>query len=143
MLRVAFYTSSKGFYESLISIFAGIPTHCELLFSDGLCFSSSNRDGGIRFKKIDLNPDKWLIINVPKANESQARAYCEYLAEQNSGYDYLGILLGWLGIHSKRRWFCSEVTARVLQESGVALDVDPETVSPYMLYEELVNRKDN
>lgn len=139
MVSVAFYTGSKGLYESLISIFAGIPTHCELLFSDGMCFSSSNRDGGLRFKKIEFNPDKWIIIDIPRSNEGQARAYCESLEKDNSGYDYLGTLLGWLGIHSKRKWFCSEVTARVLQESGVALDVDPETVSPYMLYEELVN----
>ncbi|MDK4533368.1 hypothetical protein QG083_10850, partial [Kingella kingae] len=41
----------------------GIYSHCEIAIAhdDGLysCYSSSIRDGGVRFKVMPLPPDKW------------------------------------------------------------------------------------
>lgn len=38
-------------------------SHAELVI-DGICYSSSSRDGGVRKKVIDLNSGKWDLINV-------------------------------------------------------------------------------
>lgn len=53
-------------------------THCEAIlkeFDDGsvIIGSSSVRDGGVRQKKVYLNPENWILINVPSwdVNKSQ------------------------------------------------------------------------
>lgn len=49
-------------------------SHCELVV-DGWCYSSSAMDGGVRRKKIDLDPSKWDLIPLPWASGREVVEY--------------------------------------------------------------------
>ena len=90
---VAFYTANHkglpGVYNRLVKWWErGRYSHCEILFSDGQCASSSFMDGGVRFKKIDFAIDKWDFVRVPDSLEAEARAWFEQ--HQGAKYDLLG-----------------------------------------------------
>lgn len=119
MLQVAFY---KGIRPGLAGIYsAGVQfwtkskySHCELIFKDGMSASASFTDKGVRFKKIDYNPDHWDIIQIPDHFEAPARAWFEKHA--GAKYDLLGNLhfvFSAIG-DDNERWFCSEALAAAL-----------------------------
>ena len=70
----------------------------------------------------------------------------------NAGYDIGGLLgmswveVGWHWLkrrvrnplESKRRWFCSEIMAKVCRDSGVPLEIAPGETDPATLHDELV-----
>ena len=73
----------------------GPAVHVELVFSDGISFSSSQWDGGVRFKQIDYIDDpKWALVPLylTPEQESRVRATAELLAAVKIGYDWKGIL---------------------------------------------------
>ncbi|UUZ68071.1 hypothetical protein LP416_27790 [Polaromonas sp. P2-4] len=87
-------------------------SHCELVI-DGLCFSSSLRDGGVRVKRIDLTTGRWDVVTV-QADAQHARDW--FYAHLGAGYDaagLLGFVLPWR-TQDRRRWFCSEACAEAL-----------------------------
>jgi hypothetical protein len=90
MVEVAFYIASKGkLYDKLVSFFTGAKySHMELCL-DNICYSSSNRDGGVRSKVINLNSDKWHIIEI---DCDRKKVYEFYEATKNCGYDYLSVI---------------------------------------------------
>lgn len=51
-----------------------IYSHCELVV-DGWCYSSSAMDKGVRRKRINLDPEKWDLIELPWADAAQIVAY--------------------------------------------------------------------
>jgi hypothetical protein len=122
-MRIAFYTATRpglaGFYNRLVRLVDGSPySHAELVLSDGTCWSASYMDGGVRRKRISFDPAKWELLEVPGADEDQARAWFE--AHDGAGYDLGGNLKfvwGWWP-HSKSRWFCTEAIAAALQLPG-------------------------
>lgn len=83
-------------------------SHCEIVM-DGLCYSSSIRDGGVRRKAIDLAKPHWEVREVPWASESKVMD----LFERTDGQPY-----GWLDLlsqhvlrlpwHQPEGWLCSE-----------------------------------
>jgi hypothetical protein len=116
---IAFYKSTHtglpGIYNRLVRWWTkGIYSHCELLFSDGICASSSYMDGGVRFKQIDLDITKWDFVRVPDHLEVNARLW--FKMHQGDRYDLLGNLHFVIGAVSddKNKWFCSEAVASAL-----------------------------
>lgn len=100
-------------------------SHCDLVFSDApvggkhLCASSSARDGGVRFKRIDLGSGKWDVFDLPgfdSFDEAYARQW--FNDHAGRGYDYLGLLWFLLpikAINHPQHFFCSEALAHALQ----------------------------
>ncbi|QIP47045.1 Uncharacterised protein [Kingella kingae] len=95
----------------------GIYSHCEIAIAhdDGLysCYSSSIRDGGVRFKVMPLPPDKWDLIRVDLPEQ---RIHEFYAQTKGAKYDWagcLGIALPALRQNVKK-WFCSEWCAGCL-----------------------------
>ncbi len=79
-MKIAFYKSTKkgidGVYNRGVRwIEDGKYSHCELIMSNGLSASSSFMDGGVRFKHIEYDLDKWDIFDIPWADERRALAY--------------------------------------------------------------------
>ncbi|MFZ6773021.1 hypothetical protein ACO0LB_09945 [Undibacterium sp. SXout7W] len=118
-MRIAFYAANHdglpGIYNRLVKWWTrGRYSHVEILFTDGLCASSSFMDGGVRFKHIDLDIKKWEFITVPDELEPAARAWFEQ--HQGQKYDVLGNVHFILSIvvGEKRKWFCSEAVAAAL-----------------------------
>ena len=114
-------------------------SHVELCFSDGMCFSSSPRDGGTRFKQIAIDPTHWTSfpINVTLGQEKQIRDWCA--AHVGCKYDWIGIISLGLDfpIRTPHRWYCSEVCIMALD---VVKIVDFKSlISPNKFYE-LLNK---
>ncbi|MDK4529235.1 hypothetical protein QG082_09700, partial [Kingella kingae] len=68
-------------------------SHCEIAIAhdDGLysCYSSSIRDGGVRFKVMPLPPDKWDLIRVDLPEQ---RIHEFYAQTKGAKYDWAGCL---------------------------------------------------
>lgn len=126
-MQIAFYKGRKRLFNRLTAWWTNGPySHCELVV-DGLCWSSSFMDGGVRGKRIELNPDHWDLIEVD-ADVAAAIAWFE--ARIGDDYDTLG-LFGFLWRpwrDDTNRWFCSEALAAALGFS------DPWRFCPNTLY---------
>lgn len=93
-------------------------SHGELVI-DGVCYSSSARDGGVRAKKIDLNSGRWDVFDIDTTPEQKQRALDWFSIHDGDSYDYRNILrflLPFVG-HNKRQWVCFE-------SIGAALGLD-------------------
>jgi uncharacterized protein YycO len=120
MLKVAFYEGIYGGVSDWLIMLRtlGAYSHVELVFSDGVSFSSSAADGGVRFKNIDYSDEyRWTFIplNVTKEVESIIRETCN--KEVGKPYDWVGILFDQLfkfNTQDNNAWWCSELIGYVL-----------------------------
>jgi hypothetical protein len=119
MLRAAFYRGTHaglpGVYNRVVRWWTRSKySHVELVFSTGHAASSSYMDGGVRFKMIDFNEDKWDFVDLPAHLERAAFGW--FLAHRGQKYDLLGNLHFIVApvADDKRRWFCSESVAAAL-----------------------------
>lgn len=121
---------------------AGPYSHVELVFNPhraGLpvCFSSSWRDGGVRFKRIDLSEaGRWSLVPlaVTGADVNAVRSWC--LRHVGGRYDVPGVLAFKLPLvrHRLNWWFCSEVCVAALQEVGLLPLVKAHRTTPNALH---------
>jgi hypothetical protein len=100
-------------------------SHCELVI-DGVCYTSSMTDGGVRSKVIDLKNGKWDVIEIQGDKE---KALAWFAAHAGQKYDWLGALKFGFPFLSrgKNRWFCSDAIADAL---GL---LNPESYTPASL----------
>jgi hypothetical protein len=116
MIQLALYKASGDAYDKLIRLWTRSPySHCELVLDDGRFVSSSPRDGGVRAKLIEPDPDTWDLLPLPWVREDVVEELLQ--AEQGAGYDWIGILGSQIlpvGIQSQSRWFCSEFCAQTI-----------------------------
>ena len=125
MLYLASYTGTqpgwKGLINRAIRFFTkSTYSHSEICLGDPFagpvdCITSAGTEGGVRIKRMQLNPDKWDVIALPHVSEGAA---WHFLAD-NAGqpYDFIGCVRSVLpfvrGEHP-RKWFCSEVCAAII-----------------------------
>lgn len=133
-MQIIFYKAEYGgFLDKFISWCTNGPfSHCELLFSDGVCFSSSPRDNGCRFKKIHILPERWVHLPIETTKESEIFELCKL--EEGKKYDWFGafgFIIPFLSA-SDNRWFCSELCSHMI---NIATDQDnPTFINPNQLY---------
>lgn len=65
-------------------------SHCEIVFTDGICGTSSDLDGGVVLRYIELDPHRWDLIELKGFDEAYARTWFE--KQKGRKYDYLGLL---------------------------------------------------
>jgi hypothetical protein len=124
-MQILFYHAKKNIFDKLVRTFTKSDySHVELRFSDGMCFSSSPRDGGTRFKKIDIDDKNWHIIdlyNVSKDTENKIRNLANEMV--NKKYDWLGVLGFVIPLFpsDENRWYCSEICAYLLDKANVII----------------------
>lgn len=133
-MRIAFY---KGTHPGLSGIYnravrwrgRGPYSHVELIFSDGQAASASYVDGGVRFKKIDFNPDNWDILELPVEWEAYARLW--FKTNEGKAYDLMGNVFLALGFFSDSydKFFCSEAAASALKLDQ-AFRFEPNSLYP-------------
>ncbi len=85
-------------------------SHVEIAIqrSDGKydCYSSSNRDGGVRCKEIDVTTDSWVLVPI---NVHHLLIQSYYAKTQYQKYDLLGAIASTIPfVQLKNRQFCSE-----------------------------------
>jgi hypothetical protein len=100
-------------------------SHCELVFGDpdlfrmSMCASSSARDGGVRFKRIDLGSGRWDVYELPGFDAfDTAHARQWFHDHTGTPYDHLGLLWFVLPIgkfNHPARFVCSEACAAALR----------------------------
>ena len=126
MVTVAFYKGHTRVFNKLVSWWTRGPySHTELVV-DGVWYSSSFLDGGVRAKRIEFDPEHWDLIELPDADAASAVKWFEDHAGLK--YDVLG-LAGFV-IRSlpddRRKYFCSESVAASLGFDE-AWRLDPNT----------------
>lgn len=113
----------------LIQLWTGsIYSHCELVV-DGVCYSSSVMDKGVRAKVIELEPAKWDVIALPWVNPADVVSY--FKQTDSNTYGWASLITSQLFNRSKPdddSQFCSEWCAAAI---GVK---DPSMYSPSALY---------
>ena len=115
MLKLALRKNDKRVVSRCIQFWTkSVYSHCELVV-DGWCYSSSAMDNGVRRKHINLDPEKWDVIELPWAD---AESVIRYFAEtDHHQYGYFGLITSQLfnrGIAQDRAQFCSEWCARAV-----------------------------
>lgn len=137
MIQLAFYKARYGtLFDKLISLTTiSQYSHCEIVFPNGQCASSSVRDGGIRIKNISMN-EHWDVYNLSEflePDESKIRNWFDI--NNDDIYDWLGAIgstfkLDWT---SEDKKFCSYACA-------IVLGIDP-IITPGGLYRYLNKNK--
>ena len=135
-MKVAFYKvkgNPNARWDDKIIAFVsrGNYSHVELVFSDGISFSSSNRDGGTRFKYIDYNKDNWDIFDLNISPEDEGKMRLLALRLTDKEYDLIGALTSPLKLclQNKDKYFCSEVCLTLIKEV-VNKDIVPCKFTP-------------
>jgi hypothetical protein len=144
-MKLAFYKADKGnFLDKLIGFWTRPNffsfnlgySHVELVFDDNLCFSSSPRDNGCRYKYIsDLyTSGNWDIFEVKtKYTISELKVKCNL--EQDKKYDWLCIILSDIipfNIQNPKKWTCSELCASFLYDFNYAASYSPNSFLHYI-----------
>ena len=116
-IKIHFYKARNGKIRDKIVGLVSVFSHVELEIN-GVCYSSSNRDKGVRSKVIDTsNAQKWLSFDLKKdIDENICLLYFESVRGQK--YDWLNILLTQLiklDIQSDNKQICSEFVGNCLQ----------------------------
>lgn len=144
IIRVAAYKNSKTQFAKLIRFkqyrLSDMPyryakyTHTELVFENGMWWSSSEYDKGVRFKEIVDDKGNWdyVDLKVSKAEYDKVYAWCE---EQNTNrYNWFWIFFAQV---LNTRWFvkvgdlfCSQWCTKALQQIKRLCGVDAIFVSP-------------
>jgi len=145
MIKIAFYKGNGNVIDWCIRFWTrSIYSHVEFIYipDDGSMaslLSSSQRDGGVRYKKIPLEhlkKENWTFIDAPKNIDAYVvRQF--FLEKYGSTYDFKGIFLSQflpLKRHSKNKYFCSEFCAEALGFNN------PHEYSPQDLYTTLQQR---
>lgn len=143
---LAFYKGRKkvtGFKSALYRVFdwvirtftKGEFSHVEIAIEIGtsgeyVCYSSSNRDGGVRCKQIDVTTDNWVLVPV-NADRLVVQNYFE--TTQRQKYDLLGAIASTIPfIQIKNRQFCSEWCYNAIRASEAGWRFSPNDL--YELY---------
>ena len=115
-IKVHFYKARAGKLADKVVGIASVFSHVELEIN-GVCYSSSNRDRGVRSKVIDTsNTHKWLSFDLKKdIDENICLGYFKNVEGQQ--YDWLNIFFSQiikLNIQSRNKQICSEFVANCL-----------------------------
>lgn len=116
-MQLLFYKDSFGPFEWAIRLFTWSKyNHVELAIDHGpgwaVVWSSSERDGGVRLKRIEVRPEAWDAVDIPDTPE----AIEWFKKHQWQGYDWWGVARFVLPFipQKKDKWFCSEAVAASL-----------------------------
>lgn len=91
-------------------------SHAELVIN-GVCYSSSARDGGVRAKVIDLNSGRWDVVSIQCDEQAALRWFAEHDAQP---YDYwnIGRFILPLIRQERDQWVCFESIGAALGFAG-------------------------
>ena len=128
MVQLALYKGKGLIGNALIRWWTRSPySHCELVV-DGVAYSSSLMDKGVRSKVIDFKPEHWDMVELPESVRQQALDY--FAATRGQRYSWLDLIRSQIfnrNANEDGAAFCSEWCASAL---GLP---NPATYSPRTL----------
>ena len=115
-MKIHFYKATEGKIGDKVVGLVSVFSHVELEIN-GVCYSSSNRDYGVRSKIIDTsNKQKWVSFDLKKDIDiNNCLSYFESVKGQK--YDWLNIFctqLIKLNMQSEDKQICSEFVGNCL-----------------------------
>jgi uncharacterized protein YycO len=149
-MQLAFYLAKYGDYQDKLIAWAtgGKYSHVELIFKTGEWFSSSTRDGGVRFKKIMPNPEHWDYTTIEVSDSQEFRMYVWCESQVGKPYDWFGAIIAGSRFSIKKqtntrsKWFCSEICGRSLIMENL-IQSKTDQITPNCLWNYLTNTKPN
>jgi len=111
-MQLAFYKGTGTFYDKLIRLVTFSKySHCELVIN-GVSYSSSPRDGGVRLKIIPFD-DQWDIIEIVGDGVKAINFFNKNVGKK---YDLWGAVKTVIPFvqNNSDKWFCSELIAAML-----------------------------
>lgn len=156
-IGIVFYKGQGTIAEKLIRLWTNSPyAHCEFRRSDGLYHSNDRFCFVSRTKVLDIDTADWEMCEITLPCEIIERVERRQLRKNGTAYDWMGIVFSQifrLGLHDKKRWFCSKSNAddlvyayRLMQRSKdrrykIYLEqlrifgrISPQNISPQKLY---------
>lgn len=128
MIYLALYKGKGLIGNALIRWWTRSPySHCELVV-DGVAYSSSLMDGGVRSKVIDFKPEHWDMVELPTSLHQRVLDY--YESTNGQRYSWLDLIRSQIfnsNADEDGASFCSEWCAAAL---GLP---NPATYSPQTL----------
>ena len=115
-MKIHFYKAREGKISDKVVGLVSVFSHVELEIN-GVCYSSSNRDYGVRSKIIDTsNKQKWVSFDLKKDIDiNNCLSYFESVKGQK--YDWLNIFFSQifkLNVQSNNKQICSEFVGNCL-----------------------------
>jgi len=96
-----------------------------LTLKQGLCFSSSERDGGVRFKLIDdvveKHPENWDLLDVTNNADAALKMLAFCIDQNGKKYDWpaiVGFKISQVN-QDPEKWYCSEICDKAKQLVGL------------------------
>lgn len=127
---IACYKGKKTTYDYVATTLFKY-SHIEIVVN-GISYSSSLRDGGVRSKKIEFNYDNWNLYYLGIAKKKNVELFLEFFeATKNCDYDRLSLIMKLLGISKDvqiDKYTCYEYVARafnILFEANISLNLFP------------------
>ena len=128
-MKIHFYKAREGKISDKVVGLVSVFSHVELEIN-GVCYSSSNRDYGVRSKIIDTsNKQKWVSFELKKDIDTNKCLEYFYSVERQE-YDWTNIFLTQLiklNVQSDNKQICSEFVANCLGLEN-AYKYSPETL---------------
>lgn len=121
--------------------------HSEIILDDK--WVSAHLENGIVIQYLKPLKNNWDYIEIGEVElTNQQHTYISDWVKSQEGieYDWKGIWFSQfisLNSHNKRKWFCSEITSKILQLLLVKeyMDIIPNNVSPADIWEMSKHRK--
>ena len=82
---------------------------------DHMCWSSSTRDNGVRYKRISISDNKWVVVPIFVYPTNVEEFFTKH---KGKAYDYIGLIGTIIYLpyfSSENKWFCSEIIAEFLE----------------------------
>lgn len=107
-------------------------SHCELVV-DGVSYSSSAMDKGVRAKIIEMPEDKWDLIPLPWADANKIRQY--FIETDHLTYGWTGLIVSQVfnSGHPSSKPFCSNWCGAALGHTAPHI-FSPETLGKECLF---------
>ena len=142
-LYLAFYKGKGSFFSKAIRWWTRSPySHVEIAVPKNdtnlyECFTSSERDGGVRHKRMELPTEKWDLVEVHIPVGKKGEVFVWFRNNMDKKYDWAGIFGMVVSSHADKvnRYFCSEACLTALQAAGWGLGLRPSKTSPGALYD--------
>lgn len=114
-VKLAMYVGKGKIGNAAIRSWTGRKeSHCELIV-DGLAYSSSIMDKGVRKKYIDFDSENWHVVDIPWASQEQVIKH--YEKTKSNKYGWWSLITSQVFNRNKDDGgadFCSEWCARAL-----------------------------
>jgi hypothetical protein len=156
-VSIVFYKGQGTIAEKLVRLWTNSPyAHCEFRRSDGLYHSNDRFRFVSRVKAMECEIHDWDGCEITLPSEIVERVERRQLRKNGTSYDWLGIVFSQvfrLGLHDKKRWFCSKSNAddllfayrlmqrskdpryhKYLKELRMFGQIAPQNISPQTLY---------